>query len=266
MKTTRRQQLRTNELAQSLAELMEFFRRNSTAVLAGSAGVILVLVLGVYWYVARVSARYQGWDDFYGSQLVAEGSPDARLSAFRAVAGKYKDPVLVALSWLKLGDACVQEAVSGTRSGEEVMRLHSEAANAYLTILNHYPDQTLAVAGAHFGLAFLEENQHRWEEARKHYQAVADDPRFAHMPHKTEALEAIKRLETLRQPVVFSPPPSTSATTQVGRAAATGPAGRGGLGDPLAVPPHPGPAVPAGITNPTTAPAASPREPPPLTK
>jgi len=57
MKTDRRQQLRTNELAQSLADLVEFLRRNSGAVFAGTAAIVLVVGLGIYWYSARVAAH-----------------------------------------------------------------------------------------------------------------------------------------------------------------------------------------------------------------
>ncbi len=214
MKTDRRQQLRTNELAQSLADLVEFLRRNSGAVFAGTAAIVLVVGLGIYWYSARVAAHYQGWDDFYGSQLMGERSSDARLAAMRTITERYKDPALVAMTWVKLADASLHEATSGTRSPEEVQRLFTDAANAYSTILQHYPDQLLAVAGAHFGLAYLAENQGQWDVASRHYQAVIEDARFAEMPYKQEATEALKRLAVIREPIVFAPPPATSPATQ----------------------------------------------------
>ena len=58
MKTSRRQQLRTNQLAQSLTELIEFVKANSSTVLAGVATVVVVVGLGVYWYSARTSRRW----------------------------------------------------------------------------------------------------------------------------------------------------------------------------------------------------------------
>jgi tetratricopeptide (TPR) repeat protein len=238
MKTARRQQLRTNELAQSLADLLEYLRRNSGAVLAVVAGAVLVVGLGVYWYAARVSAYEQGWDDFYASQLAGERSSDARLAEMKAVAGKYKDPALVATAWAKVGDACIQEAMSGTRSVEEQQRLLGEAANAYMTVVNHYPDQLLDVADARFGLAFLAENLQRFDEARNHYQKILDDARFANMPYKAQAEEAIKRLQEISQPVVFAPsPPATAPATEVIKLPTTGPAARPSTRPAVVLPP-----------------------------
>ena len=55
MKASRRQQLRTNELAQSLAEAVEFVKANSGTVAVGVVAVVLVVGLGIYWNTASVA-------------------------------------------------------------------------------------------------------------------------------------------------------------------------------------------------------------------
>jgi len=226
MKSSRRQQLRTNELAQSLAQLVDFLKANSGVVLAGVAAVILVIGLAIYWYSAKVASREQGWTDFYANQF--EGAAQTRLANFRNIATKYKDEPLAASAWLNFAEGSLRQAMSGTRAPADRKRLLDQAAGAYNTIISQYPDQVLAVAGARFKLANLAESQRRWEEARQHYQAVASDPRFANMPQRQLAIEATERLAAISQPVVFAKPVTTGPTTRTGTGAASRPAGLGG--------------------------------------
>ncbi len=224
MKSSRRQQLRTNELAQTLADLQEFLKANSGTVAVGVAAVVLVVGLGIYWYSAKVASHRQGWTDLYGSQLAP--SANARLTNLRAVATKYKDSPVAAVAWLNYGDGALQQALSPGRPQPEQRRLLAEAANAYKTILATYPDHLLAVAGARFKLAGLAESQRRWDMAQRHYRGIIDDPRFANLPQKQLAVDAEKRLQQISQPVIFAKPPTTAPTTQTQPAAASGPAVR----------------------------------------
>jgi tetratricopeptide (TPR) repeat protein len=221
MKTGRRQQLRTNELAQTLTDLIEFLKDNSGSVLAGGAAIVVVVALGLYWYSAKASARQQGWTDLYGSQLA--GSPDQRLSNLRNVATRYEDPQLAAIAWLNYADGSLQQAMSGTRNLTDQQRLLSEAVKGYKTIIDLYPDELLAVAAARFKFASLAENQRRWDEAREHYQAVADDPRFEKLPHSQQAAAAVKRLDEIAVPVVFSRAPVTAPASRPVPAETSGP-------------------------------------------
>jgi hypothetical protein len=223
MKASRRQQLRTNELAQTLADLKEFLRANSGAVAVGVAAVVLVVGLGIYWYSAKVASHRQGWTDLFGSQLA--GSAKARLANLRAVAMKYKDNPVGAWAWLNYGDGALQHALSPGRPQPEQQRLVVEAAKAYETIISMYPDQALAVAGARFKLAGLAENRRQWDVARRHYRSIADDPRFGKLPQKQMAIEAEERLQQISQPVVFAQPPTSAPTTQTRPAVTSGPTG-----------------------------------------
>ncbi len=216
MKTSRRQQLRTNELAQYLASGIEFLKTNSGTVAVGVAAVIVVIGLGVYWYSAKASRRDQGWIDFYGSQLV--GAPDGRLAAVQAVANKYKDPALASFAWLTYGEGTLQQAKSPSCPPADRQRLLNEAAGAFQSVIDHYADQTLAVAGARFKLAALAENGRQWDQARMHYKALIEDPRFANLPQRERAITAERRLDEIRQAIIFAPPPTTAPT---GRADAT---------------------------------------------
>ncbi len=245
MKAERRQQLRTNELAQTLADLVEYCRNNSGVILGVAAAVVLVLSLGAYWYATQVSARTQGWEDFAGSQMAGEGGTGGfSRDKIREVAVKYKSqPVLASMAWLRYADASVMELRSGRIPPAEVQKALSDAVSAYNSVLNHYPEQTISVAGARFGLANLAEMQGRFGEAKTQYEAVVSDSRFAEMPYKSLAVEAINRLAVISQPVVFVDTPTTEpssrpvALSPVSRpAVSSAPAGVGGTTRAAAVP------------------------------
>jgi hypothetical protein len=225
MKASRRQQLRTNELAQNLAELIDFFKNNSGTVLAGVAAVVVIIGLTLYWYSARGSARLQGWSDFYGTQMVQ--APEVRLANLRNIATKYKDPPLVTWAWLRYGELLMAQATSSGKASQDHQRLTTEAAEAFRTVVEQRPEQILAVAGARFAMAGLAEDQRRWDQARAHYQSVISDPRFAQMPQKQWAEAAQKRLPEIEQPLILARvPTTTSAVARPTSAAATKPAAR----------------------------------------
>ncbi len=211
MKASRRQQLRSNELAEKLNQLVEFVNANSGAVLAGVAAVVIVIGLGFYWYTARASRQAQGWTDFYGTQLIS--SPDGKLNALRDVASRYKDPTLSTFAYLAYADGCMQQATAVNRTPEERQKFLSDAQQTYQTILKHFPDQLLAVAAAHLKLGVLAESSRQWDMARQHYQAVIQDDRFADMPQHEVAVEREAQLAQLAQPITFGPPTTTAPTT-----------------------------------------------------
>lgn len=220
MKASRRQQLRTNELAQSLAEAIEFIKANSGTVVVGVAAVVLVVALVVYWYSASVAVTQRGWSDLFGSQL--EPSPEARLSKLRAVATSYKEPQLAALAWLTYGDGAYQQARSAAQPADQ-QRMFGEALKAYQTVIDQYPDELLAAAGARFKLASLAEDRRRWDDARMYYQAIIDDNRLATYPQAAMAKEALARLDAISEQVVFAGPPTTAPVALTRPAAASRP-------------------------------------------
>ena len=65
MKTTRRQELRTNDLSQQLAQIKDYVSTNMTAMTAVVVGAA-VLTIGVYWFVAgRRATLMQAWTEVY---------------------------------------------------------------------------------------------------------------------------------------------------------------------------------------------------------
>ncbi len=222
MKASRRQHLRTNQLAQSLTETIQFVQQNSGAVLAGAAATMVVIGLGLYWYNLRSTRYQQGWEDFYGAQLTP--APDARMAKLKEVATRYEDPALVSAALLTLGDACLQEAMSTTRTPEEQQRFRNQAIETFQTIVQAAPNQKLAVASATFKLASLYESQRQWDQAARHYQTLVDDPKFETLPQRALATQALNRLEKLQEPIVYAPakkPTATAAATRPSKAAGT---------------------------------------------
>ncbi|MFQ6048685.1 MAG: tol-pal system YbgF family protein [Phycisphaerae bacterium] len=219
MKGTRRKELRSNELIESLRQLVAFGRRHSNYVVAGAVGAALVVGLGAYWQRAKAGRLQQGWSELL---LVAqrEGSGSDRLARLRQVAEGYEAAPLAAVAWQLLGDALFDQATYGV-AGEQAGRreeLLDQASRAYQRILARYRQQWIARAVALIGLAKIAENRHDWLEARRYYQAVLDEPQFDATPYHSLAREALARLDRLAEPVELV---AVGATTQ---AVSSGPA------------------------------------------
>lgn len=206
---------------------MEFVQQNSGAVLAGAAATIVVIGLGLYWYSLRTTKQQQGWADLYGSQLIP--AAEARMAKLNEVVQRYQDPALVSAALLSLGDAALQEATSSTRTPEDRQRFRKQAVEAFQTVIQAAPDQKLPVASAHFKLAAIYEEQKQWDEAARHYQSIVDEAQFAKLPQHDMAVEALARLDKLKEPIVYAPSkkPTTAPATQASKVPSTMKAAKG---------------------------------------
>lgn len=256
MKAERRHELQTNELAKVITGAPSAYGRYGGRVLLVAVAAVLVFVLVRYRITAsRESARMARENLTAARSIISNlhiadllpAPPNeaaslrrrwtAEASTALEEAGRLSDEpqvlseVLLArgdLNWAlsTLTDVPGAATQPSLRMEETAEQLINGAAQSYTAILNQYPDETNAVVGAHFGLAGIAENRGNWDEARKHYQAIVDNPKIAEA-FRGQAKLRIENAAQWSQPVLLVPAtsqavergvpflnPSTAPTTQ----------------------------------------------------
>lgn len=232
MKSERRHELETNQLAQSLANLPEMMRLYGSRILLA---VTLVILVAVFVYTRISSSRAAAVEAVntlaYSRERLASlrhfeplalNAPEDRRDTFRSyvqdvndaldvVVRNTDDPKLLAEALVARGDlnwliATYPELPEATT--RPALQLHDNrqaplniAFESYSNVLNAYPNQDMPVLSARFGLAAIAENRGDWDTARSHYQAVADNDRFPES-FRAEARNRIEQLDEVSQPIL----------------------------------------------------------------
>ena len=168
MKTERRHELQTNELAIRLAEWIEKIKPYSKAILG-----VLVLIITVSFAVAYVNSRNQegqaaAWDNYFNAYATSN------LEEFKQVAENFPDsgPAMWALQ--TAGDT---ELASGAeqlfRNRDGARDSLQNARETYDRIVQSTTDKMLKPR-ALFGLGQSLEALGEFSEAEKNYQAIID--------------------------------------------------------------------------------------------
>jgi hypothetical protein len=211
MRAERRQELRTNELAQQIDQVGDYVRKNATmltAVVIIAAGV----VGGIYWYASRqTSLKMAGW------AALAQRNPPADapvpVDAYREVAEENIDPVLSAHAWLKVGEAALAEMTKpgAAASGRDWQQIAEEA---YQKVLAPGATNDLSLIGqAMIALGVLSENRSDMTKAGEWYKKLLADSRFADSPFALQAKFRLDGMAHWSSPVVFPPPPPPPVTS-----------------------------------------------------
>lgn len=249
MKAQRRHELKTNELARGLEHAPEFFRRYGGKILAALIVLVLAIYL-LYWRTAgarreseEAAKSLSGVRYLIGelkntnplrtninelAKLRADIARDAA-AVIDAALKQGGDPkiqanVLVArgdLNWTlanlpDMPSAATQPAMQFKQNESELLK---SAEEAYQEVLNRFPDEPLAVASAHFGLAAVAENRADWGAAARHYQMVAGADKVPPI-FKQQAEDRLVKLEEIRRPVLIGEP-ATQPVFQTTQPAAT---------------------------------------------
>ncbi len=174
MKSKRRHELQTNELADTLGQWIERVRPHSTLITLVVVG--LVVALGAWYYLvsSKQFERAQAWRSY----MDAGASPDSNaVSELSAVADRYGDTL--AGLWAAQTAADLEAAQGVQLLFQDRAKAEtslSAAAETYRQILNNkVSDQSAMLQHrAHFGLAEANEALGKLDEAAQQYQAVAD--------------------------------------------------------------------------------------------
>lgn len=271
MKSDHRHELKSNELAQWIADLPEWARQNSRTILI-TCGIVLAVVLGYAWYyyeknVASVNRRVQFSEmanQLYGrKRQAAQGGIQSQDLAFTLLqsadslgqfAGKSRDKTMSALAHLKRAEAIRAELhYRPTQTPDNLAQQIDLAKASYQQALDKAGDQVSLRAAAQYGLGLCEEEMGDQAQAREIYQQILADARLKGTVAQAAAGYRLKTLDDYTESIVFrpgpapAPEPSPVTMAPVDPNAAPTPEGPNVLPapEPIVVqPPTPGPNAP----------------------
>jgi len=238
MKAQRRHELKTNTLAEAVVHLPNTGKRNAaTAITIILAGLLIGLLIR-YRLTAAQERADRALDNLAGArddineikqrtlQSVDPSIPQelfrealTRLDAVETDIGGGNSKV-AAEALVARGDAAwyMKEFDASTTqpsTGETPSDLLTMAESAYQKVIKTYPDEHFSTSAAHLGLAAIAEDRHDWAEARKQYQAVADDAN-AGDTMQTIAKSMMKSVDDLEHPPVIAPATQASIPAIMG--------------------------------------------------
>jgi hypothetical protein len=215
MTATRRQELRTNELAETLQGVREFFEKHGNYVVG--AVVVVALVALVYVYKDR-SARQALADARQEMRALPFNTDDEvreSVAALKRLAAENTEGPFVRET-LRLRAGLALDRAGAADDGTPSTEFLEMAREAYEETLARYPQAVLDRAAALMGLATIEEDlfvldqdpSHR-QRAREYLERVRDDQALNGMPFQSIALERLNAIDETFVPValVEAPPP-----------------------------------------------------------
>lgn len=212
MKTARRHELRTNELANWLGKEMVRLQPHGRTIAATALLIVLGIVLVVFYSNRGRQLEEQAWVEYFAAvdELTARGNIDR----LRDVSEQYARTPAALWAHLTLADAQLAQGVENMfRDRETALAQLQSAIKDYEYVREHAKDPLL-VERATFGLAHAYESQADLERARKTYQEIESRwPQGLFASAARRRLEDLERLPTRRFYDWFkrqnpTPPPS----------------------------------------------------------
>jgi hypothetical protein len=172
MKTERRHELATNELADWLGDVIERIKPYSTAI-TGTALACVVLMAAYFFWSRQSSAKVvESWGRYFAA--LDEGNTGSA-ELLKNVADEFASTPAGQWSRLSLADSMlgtgVQELFDDRDAADESLK---GAEAGYTSVIEHAPPDSLLTERATFGLAETYESLGKVDDARKLYQTVQD--------------------------------------------------------------------------------------------
>ena len=223
MKAKRRQELKTNDLAQALEDMGQWFKDQGVYVVGALALVVVVVVIVSYRNSAKAEAIDRAYAElrsraaFMAPSGVRKSDEEleSSLAAISDLTTRTDDADFRLEALLRRGDMALRLAETG-RKGIEAKYL-GDARGAYQEIVNGYQDRTLHYGRALYGLFQVEADEfttdgdarHR-EQAARYLKMLRDDARFNGMPFQTMAVDMLNELDSVFTVVTFAKVPAPS--------------------------------------------------------
>jgi hypothetical protein len=190
MKTTRRHELQTNELADSLAHWIEAIKPYSRAALALVVALVVLIFAWSYFSAQSSRRNAEGWNEYFDAFATRDPrEPLAEISS-RYAGTPVSEWARLALADVQLEDGTTRLFVEKKDGRDELVL----AAEKYQAILVE-SRQTTLLERATFGLARAHEalaKPESLEKARKEYRSIAQQ-----WPNSVYASIAEKRADDL---------------------------------------------------------------------
>jgi len=238
MKAEERHELKTNELAEWLANLPQWCRDNLKTIIYVAAAALIVAMSGLwYWYnknietarrhieltemvskVAQVKpqiaqAASQGTDSSYVLIQVADN--------LQAIAEKTRDDQAAALALIKRGHALRSEVHNrlGAVDDSELEMQMETARQSYRQALQKAAGHPTLTSMAKLGLGLCTEELGDFETAARIYHQMLEDPAIEGTAATAQARYRLEIMDDYRQPVVFAEPEPEPAEPAVSETA-----------------------------------------------
>ncbi|MCK6456917.1 MAG: hypothetical protein L6Q92_10370 [Phycisphaerae bacterium] len=217
MKTARRQELRTNDLATQIEEIVLFSRRHGREI-AGAIIAAAVILVGGYLYVSGKRAELRkGWAELYDVRSQTGLPVPDQVSYFRKIYDRKLEPMLSAMSLIRIGEICLRESIVPRNAPAQRDDWNRQAEQAFQQVLNEFPDLAMPVGIAKLSLGLIAENRGDLQAARDAFRFILDNERFAALPVRSQAEYRLNHLDEWSAAIEFPPPLPTTApfsTTQ----------------------------------------------------
>ncbi|HUY88091.1 MAG TPA: tetratricopeptide repeat protein [Pirellulales bacterium] len=167
MKTERRHELATNDLADWIGDKLEELKPYSTAIWATVLAAIVLVFAAIYWSRKSEAKLEQGWDQYFQART------QETVDELRDLADA--NPKSPAGLWARatLGDRRLSEGVNllfeDRAEGQQAL---TDAVEAYEYVLQNAPSGSLLAERATFGLGEAFESQNELDQARAQYEAL----------------------------------------------------------------------------------------------
>lgn len=232
MKTSRRQELKTNELSIFLQQAYASLKQNLNYVIGGVVVVVVILVIAFIVQSRREGSRNAAWQKYTDLRSQApkvEDNPALLQTALELAAENAGNGDLGLRTGMLAADMAFDLAMSKDpiKAKAERVKLLKDAKTQYQALMERYSDQPATVSSLRYSLAKVEESLLVAGEGTKaavlaQYEPLAKE---AHGMYKSLAAEQIKTLDERIQPVkVVATRPAEPTATAPATAPATRPA------------------------------------------
>lgn len=231
MKTKRRQELKSNDLAQMLDDLRDSFNRWGVYILGGVAVVLVVYAITTSITSARVAQVDSAYDELLESTQIAPGGIRKsdqdilqNLEKMKRLAAESNDPEFKLEALIQRCEMALGLALTDPEGPK--MGFLESAKDGFETIIADYPKRRIYVGRAHHGMFqvlatmfSVDGDLTHKAEALKHLEAIRDDAAYAQTPLMAAALDRINQLDSLFVPVTFPKAPPKESMDSMNEAA-----------------------------------------------
>jgi len=232
MKAQHRHELKTNELADWLANIPKWARQNlRTVIYVAIFGVFFIGYCIYYFYDKKVvTARQRAALTKLTSQLPqtkarilqaqSQGSDISYMliqqigDNLDTLANNTKQNSIAALAYAKEAEILRSDLHYRLESPtpEDIKKQTEKAKKLYQKALAKSAGNTAVTAIATFGLGLCEEELGNFDKAKQIYQQIADDARFDGTAPAAAARQRIKTMNDFTRDITFEPAPKPAQT------------------------------------------------------
>jgi tetratricopeptide (TPR) repeat protein len=237
MRTEHRHELKTNELAQWLANLPDWAKQNQRAIIYASIFAV-VLVIYAIWYnyqknvvsasqqneLARLIAQLPQSKGSILQRQRQEGGTDMSYmliqqtaNEFQTLAANTKNNGAAATALIKQGEVLRTELHYrlGKIEPQDLTGQINQAKECYTAAIEKSSGIPSLAVTAKFGLGLCEEELFNFDKAKELYEQITAEPNFAGTTGRAAAKQRLAVMDSYKNDVVFKPSPFKPAPEAV---------------------------------------------------